>query len=153
SKNVRKVTAEEFKANPGLGSALPIEFLKIILKPPSIRNDMRTWLQSALGEARYAAYGDWKPIDPDSPPRLIPADYFQHGEINWSKSLLKMGGMEIFAIRVFRHSWVAAIDPDRNELPGNQSSSKGGRPTSKIRVSEAMWALMKTNKNFAGLAI
>lgn len=138
SENVRKVTLEKLQALPSLGSALPLEFIDILFKPATIRSEMRDWLQGALRKGKYAAYGDWPPLNPNNPPKLIPQDYFQHGQIDWAKSQLKIGNTEIIAIKVFRLNWVK----QENILAVkrvNQSEAKLiGRPTRTVDIQNVL---------------
>jgi hypothetical protein len=84
-------------------------------------------------------------------PSQLPAYLFEHIDfIDWQKSSVKGHGLEYLSVKVFSADQITAIKPG-NEFALNKISDKGGRPTSKVRVSEAIWALMEANKNFFGL--
>lgn len=114
--------------------------------------EIRESLCKRLMTGELAAFG-YEAATPKVPSQLPPY-LFEHIDfIDWQKSSVKGHGLEYLSVKVLSADQLAAIKPGGNELPINKSNDKGGRPTSKGRVSDAIWALMRTNKDFFGLPI
>src|ERR1700679_1282092 len=132
NENVRSLRAADLKKQPGLYAAVPLELVQIILAPGVICNEMRDWLKERLAAGRLFAYGDLSPIDSITSPILISPEYFGLGEIDWSKSSLRIGTNEFVAIKVFRpksFQHVQVLPPDPSIL-----KRMVGRPTKKADV-------------------
>lgn len=113
---------------------------------------IRAHLRDKLSSGALIAYG-FETADPKCPSQ-IPSYLFEHGDfIDWQNSSVEGNGLQYLSVKVLLPDQMAALDPHANDHSDNHNGSKGGRPTSKLRVSEAIWAIMNANRNFAGLPI
>lgn len=112
--------------------------------------EIRESLCKKLSTGKLVAYG-YETTTPKTPSQ-IPGYLFEHGKfIDWGQSSVKGNGLHYLSIRVLPSNHVANNEEVIKKRPLLDGAGKGGRPTSRVRASQAIWALTKEYRNFDGL--